>query len=147
MAFPLHVQKIRFIRNVEQRPESTLAARRAGARRARAAVPLRTMATIDRATGLERTDKGRGCLGVEQPRPVAFMRIRRPHNENQAVCPASLPRVWRKHMAALRSFVASCELANVDPFAGFQDVLSRIGAHSIQQLDELLPHCWAAARL
>jgi transposase len=50
-------------------------------------------------------------------------------------------------MAILRSFVASCELANVDPFAWFQDVLSRIGAHSIQQLDELLPHRWAAARL
>ena len=50
-------------------------------------------------------------------------------------------------MAVLRSFVASCELANVDPFAWFQDVLSRIGAHSIQQLDELLPHRWAAARL
>jgi transposase len=49
-------------------------------------------------------------------------------------------------MAVLRSFVASCELVNVDPFAWFQDVLSRIGSHSIQQLDELLPHCWAAAR-
>jgi hypothetical protein len=50
-------------------------------------------------------------------------------------------------MAVLRSFVASRELANVDRFAWFQDVLSRIGAHSIQQLDELLPHRWAAARL
>jgi transposase len=49
-------------------------------------------------------------------------------------------------MAVLRSFVASCELVNVDPFAWFQDVLSRIGAHSIQQLDDLLPHRWAAAR-
>ena len=49
-------------------------------------------------------------------------------------------------MAVLRSFVASCELAKVDPFAWFQDVLSRIGSHSIQQLDELLPHRWAAAR-
>jgi transposase len=49
-------------------------------------------------------------------------------------------------MAVLQSFVASCELAKVDPFAWFQDVLSRVGAHSIQQLDELLPHRWAAAR-
>jgi transposase len=49
-------------------------------------------------------------------------------------------------MAVLRSFVASCELAKVDPFAWFQDVLSRIGECSIQQLDELLPHRWAAAR-
>jgi hypothetical protein len=49
-------------------------------------------------------------------------------------------------MAVLRSFVASCELANVDPSAWFQDVLSRIGTYSIQQLDELLPHRWGAAR-
>ena len=49
-------------------------------------------------------------------------------------------------MAVLRSFVASCELAKVDPFAWFQDVLTRIGQCSIQQLDDLLPHRWAAAR-
>jgi transposase len=49
-------------------------------------------------------------------------------------------------MAVLRSFVVSCELAKVDPFAWFQDVLARIGRCSIQQLDELLPHRWAAAR-
>jgi hypothetical protein len=42
-------------------------------------------------------------------------------------------------MAVWRSFVTSCELAKVDPFAWCQDVLSRIGSHSIQQLDELLP--------
>jgi transposase len=46
-------------------------------------------------------------------------------------------------MAVLRSFVASCELAKVDPFAWFHDVLSRIGSHSIHRLDELLPHRWA----
>ncbi len=49
-------------------------------------------------------------------------------------------------MAVLRSFVASCELVKVDPFEWLRDVLSRIAAHSIQQLDELLPHRWAAAR-
>ena len=51
-----------------------------------------------------------------------------------------------KTMAVLRSFVASCELAKVDPFAWFQDVLTRIGDSSIQQLDRLLPHRWAATR-
>lgn len=51
-----------------------------------------------------------------------------------------------KTMAVLRSFVASCELVKIDPFAWFHDVLSRIATHSIQQLDELLPHRWAAAR-
>ena len=47
-----------------------------------------------------------------------------------------------RKMAILRSFVGSCELAKVDPFAWFQDVLSRIGETSIQGLDELLPHRW-----
>jgi hypothetical protein len=50
-----------------------------------------------------------------------------------------------KTMAILRSFVGSCELVKVDPFAWFQDVLSRIGEQSIQTLDELLPHRWVAA--
>ncbi len=49
-------------------------------------------------------------------------------------------------MAVLRSFVTSCELVKVDPFAWFQDVLSRIGECSMQQLVELLPHRWAASR-
>jgi transposase len=51
-----------------------------------------------------------------------------------------------KTMAILRSFVGSCELVKVDPFEWLRDVLSRIGAQSIQALDELLPHRWAAAR-
>jgi transposase len=51
-----------------------------------------------------------------------------------------------KTMAILRSFVTSCELNKVDPFAWFRDVLSRISSHSIQKLDELLPHNWAAAQ-
>ena len=50
-------------------------------------------------------------------------------------------------LAVLRSFVVSCELAKVDPFAWFRDVLARVGECSIQQLDELLPHRWAAARV
>jgi hypothetical protein len=48
-------------------------------------------------------------------------------------------------MAILRSFVGSCELVKVDPFAWFQDVLSRIGEQSMQALDELLPHRWVVA--
>lgn len=51
-----------------------------------------------------------------------------------------------KTMAILRSFVGSCELVKVDPFVWFQDVLSRIGEQSMQALDELLPHRWAAAQ-
>jgi len=49
-------------------------------------------------------------------------------------------------MAVLRSFVGSCELSKIDPFAWFRDVLARIPTHSIQQLDQLLPHAWAGAR-
>lgn len=47
--------------------------------------------------------------------------------------------------AVLRSFVTSCELVKVDPFAWFADVLSRIAEHSVTKLDELLPHRWVAA--
>jgi hypothetical protein len=45
----------------------------------------------------------------------------------------------------LRSFVTSCELSKVDPFVWFQDVFSRIAAHPVTNLDELLPHRWALA--
>ncbi|MBY0507718.1 MAG: transposase [Bryobacteraceae bacterium] len=48
--------------------------------------------------------------------------------------------------AVLRSFIASCELIKVDPFAWFHDVLARIPGHPVNQLDQLLPHHWAAAR-
>lgn len=50
-----------------------------------------------------------------------------------------------KTAAILRSFVSTCELVKIDPFAWFQDVLSRVGEHSIQKLDQLLPHSWAAS--
>jgi len=50
-------------------------------------------------------------------------------------------------MAILRSFVSSCELNKVDPFAWFRDVLDRIASHSIQKLDEFLPHNWAAIQV
>lgn len=49
-------------------------------------------------------------------------------------------------MAVLRSFVSSCELVNIDPLTWFHDVLSRIATHSIQKLDELLPHLWTVSR-
>jgi len=50
-----------------------------------------------------------------------------------------------KTAAVLKSFVASCELVKVDPFAWFQDVLSRIASHPMTRLDELLPHRWVLA--
>lgn len=45
--------------------------------------------------------------------------------------------------AVLRSFVTSCELVKIDPFAWFKDVLARIADHPMRRLDELLPHQWA----
>ncbi|MDQ6704639.1 MAG: IS66 family transposase [Acidobacteriota bacterium] len=50
-----------------------------------------------------------------------------------------------KTAAVLRSFVSSCELVRIDPFAWFCDVLSRIAEHPIKRLEELLPHRWAQA--
>lgn len=48
--------------------------------------------------------------------------------------------------AVLRSFVSSCELVKVDPFVWFRDVLERIADYPVNQLEELLPHRWAAAQ-
>jgi transposase len=50
-----------------------------------------------------------------------------------------------KTAAVLRSFVTSCELVKIDPFAWFRDVLARIADYPITKLDELLPHRWALA--
>ena len=44
--------------------------------------------------------------------------------------------------AVLRSFIASCKRSGVEPFAWLRDVLSRITAHPITRLSELLPHNW-----
>jgi hypothetical protein len=52
-----------------------------------------------------------------------------------------------KTAAVLRSFVASCQRAGVEPFAWFQDVLSRIASHPISRIAELLPHNWALAQV
>ncbi len=49
--------------------------------------------------------------------------------------------------AVLRSFLASCQRVGVDPFAWFKNVLSRIPAHPITRIAELLPHNWAAAQV
>ena len=50
-----------------------------------------------------------------------------------------------KTAAVLRSFIASGKRSGVEPFAWFRDVLSRIPAHSITRLSELLPHNWQPA--
>ena len=47
-----------------------------------------------------------------------------------------------KTAAVLRSFIASCKRCGIEPFTWFHDVLSRIPAHSVNRLSELLPHNW-----
>ena len=47
-----------------------------------------------------------------------------------------------KTAAVLRSFVVSCEMVKIDPFAWFRDVLSRIADHPVKRLHELLPYRW-----
>jgi transposase len=47
--------------------------------------------------------------------------------------------------AVLRSFTASCQWIGVNPFAWFQNILSRIASHPITRLAELLPHNWKTA--
>ncbi len=47
--------------------------------------------------------------------------------------------------AVLMSFVASCKLVGVDPYAWFSDVLTRIADSSQARLAELLPHRWKIA--
>jgi transposase len=53
--------------------------------------------------------------------------------------------VGGKTAAVLRSFVASCQRVNVEPFAWFKDVLARIPNQPINRIAELLPHNWASA--
>ena len=48
--------------------------------------------------------------------------------------------------AVLRSFVASCQRVGGDPYAWFKDVLTRIAAHPMTRLAELLPHNWKLAQ-
>jgi hypothetical protein len=44
--------------------------------------------------------------------------------------------------AVLRSFVSSCELVRIDPFAWFSGMLGRIAEHTVRSLEGLLPHRW-----
>ena len=50
-------------------------------------------------------------------------------------------KVWN----VARFLVMNMERCGVEPFAWFHDVLSRIPAHSISRLSELLPHNWKPA--
>ena len=44
-----------------------------------------------------------------------------------------------RNAAMIYSFLGTCKINNVEPYAWLKDVLTRIPDHSIQQLEELLP--------
>jgi len=48
--------------------------------------------------------------------------------------------------AVLTSLIASCKRLHIDPFAYLRDLFGRIAAHPKNQLADLLPDKWAAAR-
>jgi transposase len=48
--------------------------------------------------------------------------------------------------AILISFTSTCQRLGVEPWAYLQDVLTRLPAGPTEQLDELRPDCWEAAR-
>ncbi|MFK8163835.1 MAG: transposase, partial [Lewinella sp.] len=45
--------------------------------------------------------------------------------------------------AMMYSFFASCKYAGANPWEWLSDVLSRIGAHPVNRMEELLPGSWA----
>jgi transposase len=51
-----------------------------------------------------------------------------------------------KTAAVLFSFTATCKLLGINTFAYLRDVLERLPTHPPEQLAELLPHRWQAAR-
>ena len=51
-----------------------------------------------------------------------------------------------KTAAVLFSFTATCKCLGIDAFAYLRDVLERLPTHPAERLEELLPHCWKAAR-
>lgn len=51
-----------------------------------------------------------------------------------------------KRAAIIFSLVATCKLHDIDPFAYFRDILERLPSHPINQIHDLLPYNWKAAR-
>jgi transposase len=51
-----------------------------------------------------------------------------------------------RRAAMLYSFLGTCKINNVNPFEWLRDILSRIPSHSVNKLQELLPHTWTSAK-
>ncbi len=52
---------------------------------------------------------------------------------------------YSRPVATLCSFIASCQLYAIDPFAYLRDVLARIRACPINDLGQFLPDRWRTA--
>ncbi|MDP4156749.1 MAG: IS66 family transposase [Bacillota bacterium] len=48
-----------------------------------------------------------------------------------------------KRSAMLYSLMGTCKLHGINPFMWLRDVLQRIATHTINKIEELLPHSWA----
>ena len=48
--------------------------------------------------------------------------------------------------AILMSIIATCKRLQIDPFLYLRDIFSRLSAHPVQRLHELLPDAWKASR-
>jgi transposase len=48
--------------------------------------------------------------------------------------------------AVLFRFTATCKHLGIDAFAYLRDLFERLATHPAERLEELLPHCWQAAR-
>lgn len=51
-----------------------------------------------------------------------------------------------EHAAIFYSLIETCRLNGIDPQAWLTDIIDRIGEHSINRIDELLPWVWASTR-
>lgn len=51
-----------------------------------------------------------------------------------------------RRAAMLYSFLGTCKINHINPFEWLRDILSRIPSHSVNKLEELLPHNWASAK-
>jgi len=47
-----------------------------------------------------------------------------------------------QNAAMLYSFLGTCKINNVNPYEWLKDVLNRMPSHSVNKLEELLPHKW-----
>ena len=44
--------------------------------------------------------------------------------------------------ANIMTLIQSAKLNGLDPYAYLSDVLKRLPTHKVNQIEELLPHCW-----